>query len=285
MKKQLSISSTLSILLAIIMLVLSVLYTTKSNAQEFNTDTNLISGITSVIATNSSEKTYYFDDGLTSGISTVIKQNSDMNNQAIIAMATTVAVGEAEEEEEFIFEPTMYDESKTMYTTSVLNIRLTPEEDDNVIGKLGYNDCISIVGEYQNWYAIYYNDELAYVYKDYVSEEDREARTYNYNWNGPTLNRSCGTIQGPSGKETYYNLDMSGVVRIMRARGFSEEEYPYWVRSDQVDMLGNYVICAADLNVHPRGSLVETSLGTGLVCDTGSFALSNPYQIDIAVEW
>ena len=50
-------------------------------------------------------------------------------------------------------------------------------------------------------------------------------------------------------------------------------------------MLGNYVICAADLNVHPRGSLVETSLGTGLVCDTGSFALSNPYQIDIAVEW
>jgi hypothetical protein len=31
--------------------------------------------------------------------------------------------------------------------------------------------------------------------------------------------------------------------------------------------------------------LVETSLGTGLVCDTGGFATNNIYQIDIAVDW
>jgi hypothetical protein len=71
----------------------------------------------------------------------------------------------------------------------------------------------------------------------------------------------------------------------MRNRGFSEGEYPYWVRSDGAKMLGDYIIVACDLNVHPRGSLVETSIGTGLVCDTGTFALYNPYQIDIAVVW
>ena len=44
-------------------------------------------------------------------------------------------------------------------------------------------------------------------------------------------------------------------------------------------------MCAANLDVHPRGSLVETSLGTAIVVDTGGFADSNPNQIDIAVNW
>ena len=86
-------------------------------------------------------------------------------------------------------------------------------------------------------------------------------------------------------KETYYNLDMSGVISIMRSCGYSEEEYPYWVREDGVKMLGGYVMIAANLDVHPRGSIVETSLGTAIVCDTGGFAVSNPYQVDIAVSW
>ena len=85
--------------------------------------------------------------------------------------------------------------------------------------------------------------------------------------------------------ETYYNLDMSLVVSNMRDKGFSASEYPYWVRDDGVKMIGKYVIVAADLNIHPRGSTVHTSLGTGLVCDTGSFTESNSYQFDIAVSW
>lgn len=94
-----------------------------------------------------------------------------------------------------------------------------------------------------------------------------------------------GTIEGPSGKETYYNLDMSGVVSIMRNMGFNEEEYPYWVRDDGVKCLGNYVMVAACFDIRPRGSTIQTSLGIGLVCDTGGFAYSNPYQLDIAVNW
>lgn len=86
-------------------------------------------------------------------------------------------------------------------------------------------------------------------------------------------------------KETYYNLDMSGVVSIMRDLGYSEEEYPYWVREDGCKMLGDYIMIAASLNNYPRGTIVKTSLGNGIVCDTGSFADSDPYQIDIAVTW
>lgn len=104
----------------------------------------------------------------------------------------------------------------------------------------------------------------------------------NTSWSGSVLTASMGVNYGPSGKETYYNLNMSGVVSIMRSMGNNDE---YWVRSDGAKMLGNYVMVAANLSVHPRGSLVETSLGTGIVCDTGGFAASNANQIDIATNW
>jgi hypothetical protein len=59
----------------------------------------------------------------------------------------------------------------------------------------------------------------------------------------------------------------------------------YWIREDGCKMLGDYIMCAANLDVRPRGSLVESSLGTCIVCDTGGFAYSDPYQLDIAVNW
>ncbi|MBR1563683.1 MAG: hypothetical protein IJ645_10815 [Ruminococcus sp.] len=110
--------------------------------------------------------------------------------------------------------------------------------------------------------------------------------TYDPNWNSSShLSSWSGVYYGPSGKETYYNLNMSGVVSIMRGMGFSEDKYPYWVRDDGCKMLGNYIMVAADLGIRARGTLVPTSLGTGIVCDTGGFAASNRYQLDIATNW
>lgn len=102
------------------------------------------------------------------------------------------------------------------------------------------------------------------------------------NWRGPRLNRSAGSITGPSGKETYYNLNMSGVVRNMQRRGYNAQ---YWVRGDGVKMYGNYVMVAANLGLRPYGTIVATSLGAGIVVDTGTFASSNRTQLDIAVAW
>ena len=107
-------------------------------------------------------------------------------------------------------------------------------------------------------------------------------QTRNPNWDGPVLSRGRGSVMGPSGKETYYNLNMNGVVSIMRRMGYTDE---YWVRDDGCKMLGDYIMCAANLRVHPRGSLVESSLGTCIVCDTGGFASRNSNQLDIAVTW
>jgi hypothetical protein len=103
-----------------------------------------------------------------------------------------------------------------------------------------------------------------------------------YVWDGAVISTSAGAVTGPNGRETYYNLDMSGVVGVMRAQGNSD---PYWVRSDGCKMLGNYIMVAANLNVHPRGSIVRSSRGLAIVCDTGGFASGNPQQLDIAVNW
>ena len=99
------------------------------------------------------------------------------------------------------------------------------------------------------------------------------------------LNSYDGTFNGPSGKETYYNLDMNGVIDIMRNMGYSEEEYPYWIREDGCKMFGDYIMVAADLTTRPKGTIIETSLGTAMVVDTGSFAKTNPTQIDVATNW
>lgn len=99
------------------------------------------------------------------------------------------------------------------------------------------------------------------------------------------LTQFSGVFYGPSGKETYYNLNMAGVVTLMRNKGYDEATYPYWVRDDGVKMFGQYVMVAANLDIRPRGSLIETSLGTAIVCDTGGFAANNPTQLDIAVTW
>jgi 3D (Asp-Asp-Asp) domain-containing protein len=75
---------------------------------------------------------------------------------------------------------------------------------------------------------------------------------------------------------------MEGVVKMMRSMGNTDE---HWIREDGVHMLGNYVMIAANLELRPRGSIVETSLGLGVVADTGGFAKDNPTQIDIATIW
>lgn len=109
--------------------------------------------------------------------------------------------------------------------------------------------------------------------------------TTKKSWSGDVLSKSKGVVYGPSGKETYYNLNMNTVIKAMRNMGYTETDYPYWVREDGVKMLGKYVMVAANYEIRPKGTIIESSLGEAIVCDTGGFVKNNPTQIDIAVTW
>lgn len=116
-------------------------------------------------------------------------------------------------------------------------------------------------------------------YQNQIEELNKKPVT---TWTGPKLTKSKGVNYGPIGKETYYNLPMGGVVRTMRNLGYSESEYPYWVRSDGCKMLGDYIIVAANLNHFPRGTILECSLGWAICADTGHLGWNH---LDLATDW
>lgn len=182
--------------------------------------------------------------------------------------------------------PKIIDADLDMYATTKLNVRSEPSTDSEAIDKLHIKDKVKVTGIVDDkWARIELEDGTeAYVSREYISDSiaSIEAPTYNKKYGKNKSSLSTGTENGPSGKETYYNLDMSRIVANMRAKGYDGE---YWIRSDGAKMLGDYVMVAANLTNHPRGSLVETSMGTGIVVDTGGFATKNPTQIDIATNW
>ena len=86
--------------------------------------------------------------------------------------------------------------------------------------------------------------------------------------------------KGVSHRETYYDLNMRVVMQSCGQGG------QYSVRPDgaKVDAQG-YIIVAANYGNYPKCTLVETSLGTGKVYDTGGFALRHPHGFDLATDW
>ena len=102
----------------------------------------------------------------------------------------------------------------------------------------------------------------------------------------PHLTRSKGTFGGPSGKETWYNLNMNGCVAFMRKNGYDEETYNVWIREDGAKMFGPYVMCGANVNLRPKGTILETSLGMAIVVDKCEKAhTEDATLIDLAVDW
>lgn len=130
-------------------------------------------------------------------------------------------------------------------------------------------------------------EEIKEKAKEVVKEKEQAPvyrQEYTQNYSGGVLNSFNGVNYGPSGKETYYNLDMSGIISIMTQYGYTWDDYA--VREDGVKTLGGRVMVAADLSQYPRGSFVETSLGEGIVCDTGGFVYNGSgVALDIATDW
>ena len=108
---------------------------------------------------------------------------------------------------------------------------------------------------------------------------------------GNHLTQIGGVFQGPSGKETYYNMNMAKILyNIQHGEGgfeYCEEmrDMKYSVRDDGVKMIGPYIMVAANLQTHPKGSIVETSLGTAIVVDECEAAASDRTLLDVATTW
>ena len=124
-----------------------------------------------------------------------------------------------------------------------------------------------------------YAEVQAYIDANFVPpHEDVTYELMDYP-TGNVLNPYDGINYYGGVLETYYNMDMSAWLEFVYSLGYSGT---YWVRSDGVKMFGDYIIVAADYSYEPRGTIVQTSLGTGMVLDTG---LGGWAWHDIAVAW
>lgn len=114
-----------------------------------------------------------------------------------------------------------------------------------------------------------------YTTTDYSSSVPNDGGGSSYSGSsGGKLTAQGGVNYYNNQKETYYNLDMSGVISNAQSQGI---EGNYWIRDDGVKMYGDYVIVAAQMD---KGTIISTSLGTGIVldyCPAGT--------IDVAVAW
>ena len=115
------------------------------------------------------------------------------------------------------------------------------------------------------------------------TEESTEAATGadEFVWDGPKLTKSSGIVpadQTPSGyKETWYPWDLHGCLDLL---GYSYDGYQKDC-PDGVQRYNGYICVASpDLNAHPKGSLIPTTLGMGIVLD---FCPAG--NLDIAVTW
>ena len=186
--------------------------------------------------------------------------------------------------------------------TQETTVETAPAAQEEVETETVETEVAEVEPEEENLLAVVSTEVIEVEPEEVYTEPEAEASNYSstdtsseYAWDGPVLNAYVGTVTGPSGKETYYNLDMSGIVSSIQNHTWLwndiAPEYrdnvtgEYWIRDDGVKMLGDYIMVAANLDVHPRGTLVQTSLGMGVVVDTGGFASYNTTQLDIAVNW
>ena len=130
-----------------------------------------------------------------------------------------------------------------------------------------------------------YTVDQPHVAETYESPPEVYETPTEYTNTGAVLTKEAGMINGPTGIETYYNLPME--EHIAWIREITGLNYSTWVRDDGVKMFGDYVMVAANLDHYPYGTIVQTSLGTGIVVDTGGFANwdSGWNWFDIATTW
>ena len=222
---------------------------------------------------------------------TVVEENTELASEDLEITDNAI-------EEEVVIVSTMdidyFNEPCVMYVNvdNYLNARIEPITGvDNVIGGFKRGSKITVLGTSiydPTWSVVEYKEGIAFVSNEYLTPNQEDVtRIPEYTeepqeWNGKVLNSNNGRVQGPSGSETYYNLNMNRCIEMMNKLGYYFET---WVRDDGVKMFGDYVMVAANLEIRPKGSLVETSLGTGIVVDTGEFVNWNNTGIDVAVTW
>lgn len=188
----------------------------------------------------------------------------------------------------------------TMYTTVGLNIREQPNKESNIIDVVNINTELTTVdnSNENGWTKIKMNDNYYYVASKYLSNtkveikpkvtENTKKNTNTNNKNNTntnnknntnTKNKNTGVLTKSKGvnyfnghRETWYSQ------KVLPGKGLKIPGRHVDSRGLVCD--GDGYICVASSD-YPKGTIVETSLGTGKVYDSGCASGT----IDIYTNW
>lgn len=188
-------------------------------------------------------------------------------------------IEEAPQIEESIIteEPETY---TTMYATVGLNIREQPNKESNIIDVANINTELATVdnSNENGWTKIKMNDNYYYVASKYLSNTKVEIKskvtknTNTNNKNTGVLTKSKGVNYFNGHRETWYSQ------KVLPGKGLKIPGR--YVDSRGLVCDGDGYICVASSD-YPKGTIVETSLGTGKVYDSGCASGT----IDIYTNW
>lgn len=229
-----------------------------------------------------------------------IENNQIVNEQILdtnIITSENITIQEQEQENEKVEEVTPAPETAPvkeifteLYTTTGLNIRKGPGTEYEVIDTVSINTLLKTVDgtEENGWIKIKSNDNYYYVANKYLSKEKTVIKTTvtsrgtdlvsqrvnntQKSSSGNVLTKSKGVNYFNGHRETWYSQKVlpGGGLKIPGRH----------VNNQELVCDGDGYICVASSD-YSKGTIVETSLGTGKVYDCGCASGT----IDIYCDW
>lgn len=222
----------------------------------------------------------------------IVQQVDTQTNEN--TLEDVVIASKEKEQEEEVSQPEEKKNIVTKYTTTGVNIRAEASLQAKIIKTVPINTKLQVVDSEAEWVEVIEEENTYYIYSKYLSNKktditvssrgnvDRTTTTKSNNNNNNIktkgssssnpLTRSKGVVYYNGHKETWYSQKVlpGGGLRIPGRH----------VDSRGLVCDGDGYICVASSDL-AKGTIVETSLGTGKVYDSGCASGT----IDIYTDW
>ena len=217
----------------------------------------------------------------------IVQQVDTQTNEN--TLEDVVIASQEKEQEEEVSQPEEKKNIVTKYTTTGVNIRAGASLESEIITTVSINTELQVVESEAEWTKVIEGENTYYIYSKYLSDKKTEipvtsrsnierkiTKNNNIETKGSSssnpLTRSKGVVYYNGHRETWYSQ------KVLPGRGLKIPGRHVDSRGLVCD--GNGYICVASSDL-AKGTIVETSLGTGKVYDCGC----PENTIDIYCDW
>lgn len=180
-----------------------------------------------------------------------------------------------------------------MYVTAgKLNVRTEPDQEAEKLDTLSVNTEVLVTGIAEEVDDNFVQVELenngeklnGFVSSEYLSEEKVLTPEEKYPITAPT--EHLDTVKGAINRDSYgfrisyYHLDMSRCISIMRSKGYNED---VWVDKYGYLRMGSYIMAAGH---YDKGTVLNCSQGQVIIVDHGEFEYTyGKNALDLCTVW